>query len=120
MSALSVRNAKQVVAARPGRNRVTSELELGMKKMEPIQKDPLELKFHRAVLAHFTASEVIASEVCVAAAGVMSAYLAALPSHESRVVLLDRVIAVRVHQFADLGSSVLVSAKAFGVDPPRA
>lgn len=69
--------------------------------MRPMQKDPLELKFHRAVLAHFTATDVIASEVCVAAAGVMSAYLAALPSHESRVVLLDRVISSLRAELAD-------------------
>ncbi|MDB5593934.1 MAG: hypothetical protein JWM36_895 [Hyphomicrobiales bacterium] len=69
--------------------------------MSRIQEDPLELKFHRAVLAHFRTGDVVASEVCVAAAGVMSAYLAALPSPETRAVLLDRVISSLRAELAD-------------------
>lgn len=70
-------------------------------------EDALELKFHRAVRAHFPADAISASEICVAASGVMAAYLAALPNPESRAALLSRVILSLKQELEETGPASL-------------
>ncbi|MBX9740038.1 MAG: hypothetical protein K2X62_08200 [Beijerinckiaceae bacterium] len=49
--------------------------------------------FQRAVVDRFPTGEVNVSAVCIAASGVMAAYLAALPNDSARSVLLESVVA---------------------------
>ncbi|MDB5650116.1 MAG: hypothetical protein JWL62_1636 [Hyphomicrobiales bacterium] len=68
-------------------------LNLAENNMVTGPQEPLELKLHEVVLEHFHGDGVRVSEVCVAATGMISAYLAALPNQRSREILLERVIA---------------------------
>jgi hypothetical protein len=58
----------------------------------PAAEDSLACDFQRAVVERFPSGEVNVSAVCIAASGIMAAYLAALPDETTRAALLEKVV----------------------------
>lgn len=58
----------------------------------PAPEDSLACDFQRAVVERFPTGEVSVSAVCMAASGIMAAYLAALPDETTRAALLEKVV----------------------------
>ena len=58
----------------------------------PAAEDSLACDFQRAVVERFPSGDVNVSAVCIAASGIMAAYLAALPDETTRAALLEKVV----------------------------